>query len=193
MSLPITSTEEVFAQFKTIDGHVFREKCANGKERWECNQKIGKTIRLPKNVNCTECINYHIIPLREGQLDMCLNQWDAAPEQEEEVGYIKINHDLSQVVTDGRNSITLNPIVNKSGSCEHAEIIPKKQNADVENDKKIVCSECGGYNVHMKTWFELNNTAKTLPMDIDDAENYWCSDCQDNVFVMLEEDFQTSD
>jgi len=34
LSYPLDSAEEVFAQFKTIDGSIFREKSADGKERF---------------------------------------------------------------------------------------------------------------------------------------------------------------
>ena len=34
LSFPISSTEEIFAQFQTLDGHIFREKKTNSKERF---------------------------------------------------------------------------------------------------------------------------------------------------------------
>ena len=45
---------------------------------------------------------------------------------------------------------------------------------------KLVCSECKGNNIQIKTWVDAN-TKKCTTDDGDEIDDNWCEDCEEHV------------
>lgn len=54
-----------------------------------------------------------------------------------------------------------------------------------EKRKRFVCSECGGANLQVRAWVDINTNEYVSDCDDDEV---WCEDCEDFVTVKEVED-----
>ena len=59
-----------------------------------------------------------------------------------------------------------------------------------KNEFTWCCKECGGTNVEVKSWVNINTNEVDVTNGIYD-EDTWCQDCEDHTGIMLKEDWES--